>query len=375
MAYKIYLSTNDESQYLIAVQRALYDINESVISSPNHQNHENAQQLIRQSDIFLGLYGTDYGTVPTGETASYTELDYQFAIANEKPVLLFMMEGANKSEDERQKSFLEHLMQQHVLTKFRDEIDLEAKVKIAIDNYNRTKKLRRLLPPEPKFRDKSTRPQAPARREEKTAADLSDEELESLVSRSLGMAQDDIEQIVRRALEIHSASQQQEQAKVVQDHDNRITVSPLWGEPIRRSQFNSDIFMIMPFREQYNAIYTNIIQPVSAELNLTIKRGDEFSSTRGSIMQEVWAALNACRLVLVETTEINANVYYELGIAHTLGKPAILLTQTREVEKLPFDLRHLRFVVYDDHEAGHADFEQRLRQSIIWLLNDLEEGE
>ena len=70
---------------------------------------------------------------------------------------------------------------------------------------------------------------------------------------------------------------------------------------------------------------------------------------------------------------INANVYYELGISHTLGKPTILLTQTKEVEELPFDIRGLRFIVYEDSIVGSQALEQQLRKTIIWLMNDLEE--
>lgn len=379
MPHKIYVSTNDDSQcrqYLSVVQRALFNLNELAISSVNSQNHAQSQNMIRQSDIFLAIYGSDYDTVPTGETASHIELEYQFATAAEKPMILFMMADARDTEDERQKAFLEYLMQQHVINSFTDEVDLEAKVKVAIDNYSRTKNLRRLLPTKLKFLEQKSPPAPPfSRDEEKPASDISDEALQNLVDRALGMSQDDLEKIVRRALEIHDATLQQKETQIIENYDNKITVCPLWGEPIRRSQFDSDIFMIMPFREQYTALYTNVIQSVTAQLNLTIKRGDDFFSTSGSIMQEVWAALYACRLVIVETSEINANVYYELGIAHTLGKPAILLTQTKEVKELPFDLRHLRFIVYEDSIEGSVKLEKHLRQSIIWLLNDLEEGE
>jgi hypothetical protein len=110
---------------------------------------------------------------------------------------------------------------------------------------------------------------------------------------------------------------------------------------------------------------------VVSELNLTIKRGDDFASLSGSIINEIWAALNACHLVIVETTEVNANVYYELGIAHTLGKPAILLTQEKEVQKLPFDIRHLRFIVYENTIPGGEKLEADLKKAIIWIMNDL----
>lgn len=381
MANKVYVSTNDDTEcrkYLAVVQRALFSLNESVMTSVNSQSHETSKQTIRDSDVFLGLYGTDYGTIPKGETASHIELEYQFAMASEIPVLLFIMGGAKETDDERQKAFIEHLMQQHVITSFKDEQDLEAKVKMAMGTFSTTKKFRRLIPPPNSFRD-SGLPSLPTFRSqdasEGESEGLTEEEFAEYVSKGLEFAEGEIERIIRRALELHSASQQQEQAQLLEDYDGKITVNPIWGEPLRRSQFDSDIFMIMPFREQYDAVYKQVIQPVVSELNLTIKRGDEFSSTQGSIMNEVWAALNACRVVIVETTEVNANVYYELGIAHTLGKPAILLTQMKEVEKLPFDIRHLRFIVYENTIEGSAKLEADLKKSIIWLLNDLEEGE
>src|SRR5690606_36715130 len=133
--------------------------------------------------------------------------------------------------------------------------------------------------------------------------------LNAYVERTDSVAEDDIEKIVRPALEHHSAQEQLEKEDVIQAMDGKTTVEPIWGEPLRRSQFQSDIFMIMPFRERFDAVYEGIIRPMAAELNLTIKCGDDFTSTEGSIIREFWAALNACRLVLVETTEVNANVY------------------------------------------------------------------
>jgi len=377
MVYKIYISTHQHNEmYLAAVQRALFSINELALSAVTAQDipvlgnkrHMTAKTMIRESEVFIGLYDATYGSIPTGETQSHEEIEYQMAIELEKPALVFILQGSLQQADERQAEFLNHIITRQVVIYFEDATDLVAKVKIAIDKYRATKPHRRkLVPPPPSFTEGL--PPLPTR----TPPDnMSEEEFEDWVNQALTIAQNEIQQIVRRALELHTAQQQVNEPNL-EDLDNKITVSPLWGEPIRRSQFQSDIFMVMPFREEYTAVFENVIRPVTAELNLTIKRGDEFNSTRASIMQEVWAALNACKLVIVETSAINANVYYELGIAHTLGKPTILLTQTKNVEDLPFDIRHLRFLVYEDTIEGSADLEKRLRNSIIWLLNDLEE--
>lgn len=375
MVYKIYISTSDDnSDYLNAIQQALYSINELALSANNAQQvstlsnnrQSTAKMMIRESEVFVGLYDGDYGTTPKGATQSHEELEYQFATQHGKSMLIFIRENSLETADERQKMFLEHVMKRNVVTMYSDAEDLIAKAKVALDNYHQTKPHRRVLqPPSLSFRD--TLPSI-----QQSQAEDSEDDVDAKIQRALSLANDDIEQIIRRALELHDAKHNIN-AKPNEDFDNKITVSPLWGEPLRRSQFQSDIFMVMPFRDKYNAIFENVIRPVTADLNLTIKRGDEFSSTRGSIMQEVWAALNACKLVIVETTEINANVYYELGIAHTLGKPAILLSQTKEVEDLPFDIRHLRFLVYEDTVEGGKTLEKNLKNSIIWLLNDIDE--
>lgn len=372
MVYKIYISTNDDNtEYLTAMQLALFSINEVALSAVGigdipilgNKRHDAAKNMIQESEVFIGLYDATYGKIPDGERFSHEEIEYQFAVELNKSMLIFVMDSASETADERQQAFLNYVMQHNVITTYTSAEDLVDKVKVALDNYRQTKQHRRTLrPPTTTFRDR-----LPSISQSQTEEDFATQ-----VEQAIALATADLEQIVRRALELHDA-QSNVSAKPSEEYDNLITVAPLWGEPLRRSQFQSDIFMVMPFREKYNAIFENVIRPVTADLNLTIKRGDEFNSTRGSIMQEVWAALNACKLVIVETTEINANVYYELGIAHTLGKPAILLSQTKEVEALPFDLRHLRFLVYEDTVEGGKALEASLRQSIIWLMNDIEE--
>jgi len=379
MVYKIYISSRDDNdEYLVATQRALFSINEIAISAAmtddipvlGEKRQAAARMMIREARVFVGLYDANYGSVPEGETRSHEELEYQYAIDMNKSMLIFVMDDAIHNADDRQKQFLEHIMKNHVVTTFSDAEDLAAKIKVALASYRETEKHRRTLrPPVSSFRESlPSLPGQPSQEQEQE----SEEDFEEQVARAIEIAESNLEQIVRRALELHDA-QRQVVNEPGEDYDNKITVQPLWGEPIRRSQFQSDIFMVMPFREKYNAVFEQVIRPVAAGLNLTIKRGDEFTSTRGSIMQEVWAALNACKLVIVETTEINANVYYELGIAHTLGKPVILITQTKEVEELPFDVRHLRFLVYEDTADGMKALDAMLKKSIIWLMNDIQE--
>lgn len=385
MTYKIYISTTDDADSLRLVsiiKRALFNINEFPIAivdildrdeTPN--TIEDGKHFIDQSDIFIGLYGKSYGDVPSGDTQSRTEQEYFYAVSQKKTILIFTPEKVRDEADDRQHMFLQHIMERHIVNQFNDEAELSAKVTLSVAAYKQSMSNRqptRLRPgAQMNFGDKTL----------PIAVEKDTDEVEAWVNRALEIAQDDIEHIVRRALELHHAQTQMQEREISQglyvedERDGLVLARPIWGEPLRRSQFQSDIFMVMPFRERFDAIYHNVIRPVVADLNLMMKRGDDFSSTRGSIIAEVWAAIYGCKVVIVETTEINANVYYELGMAHMLGKPTILLTQTKAVDQLPFDIRHLRFIVYEDSITGGEKLEQDLRKSIVWILNDLKEQE
>jgi len=377
MPYKIYISAStspERNQHVAIIKRALLSINEIPITiadlaaEQDAYTIDTAKPFIDQSDIFIGVYGKSYDAAEQGDAQSLAEQEYHYAVSRDKTIFVFMPEDLYGVADERQQLFLKHIMERHVVTQFTDDVDLAAKVKLAIANHKAASKTVQLRPSaEMGFNVDRQQPAI--------------DNFESLVNRAVSIAQDEIEQIVRRAIELHEAQTQLQKREpvtgaYVEDlRDGQVLARPIWGEPLRRSQFQSDIFMMMPFRERFNAIYNNVIRPVTADLNLTIKRGDDFTTTQGAIITEVWAAIYNCKVVIAETTEINANVYYELGIAHMLGKPAILMTQTKEVEQLPFDIRHLRFLVYEDSVAGSEELTKDLRQSLVWILNDLKEQE
>ena len=395
MPYKVFLSANDDAlsqQYIDIVRSALFRMNEFPIlpvaltdsGTLLQDRWEVARRLIQDANIFVGIYTGVIGPVPPGHNESYLELEYRLSQEFELSCFLFMPATLPQTDD-RFKAFRQVLEREHVLTFFKDEPDLAAKIVLAMGSYRQVQRQPTLLrPPSQPFQPAPPGSSGPAAapgidsigaaasRETATVSSQPvSQPLPELINQVLALATDDIEVIIRRALELHDAQ------KAVQDQampDGWMRVNPIFGEPLAQSQFQSDIFMIMPFRPQYDGIYQNVIRPICSSLNLTIKRGDDFASVTGSIINEIWAALNACRLVIVETSEVNANVYYELGIAHTLGKPAVLLTQEREPQKLPFYLRHMRFVVYDNTIPGGEQLEKDLRKAIVWLLNDLEEN-
>lgn len=147
-------------------------------------------------------------------------------------------------------------------------------------------------------------------------------------------------------------------------------ISPNWREEITTlsdsqfgippidSQYEADVFMVMPFKDKIREeVYRDHVAKRIMGLDLTIKRGDDFFS-QNSIMQDIWGAINAADIIIADCTGRNPNVFYELGIAHTLGKRTIMITENED--DIPFDLRHLRYVKYEFTPRGMSNFETDL---------------
>ena len=148
-------------------------------------------------------------------------------------------------------------------------------------------------------------------------------------------------------------------------------VSPATLERSSRSQDASPLltsssnlcFVMMPFRPETDALYRNLIKPAVERLGLTALRADEMAAP-GSITEQIRVAIQQSRLCVADVSGRNPNVLYEVGIAHTLGKPTVLLTQ--DVGDVPFDLRVIRHIVYglDALEAARSSLERSI-QSIL----------
>lgn len=143
--------------------------------------------------------------------------------------------------------------------------------------------------------------------------------------------------------------------------ESSMVSSPIFGLPSTRFQ-KADIFMVMPFLEKLKPVYEDHIRNVAGKLGASIARGDDFF-TSSSIVADVWNAITSCKIVIAECTGRNPNVFYEIGIAHTIGKPVILISQNKD--DIPFDVRHIRSIFYEYTPRGMSEFEQILTKTLI----------
>jgi hypothetical protein len=100
----------------------------------------------------------------------------------------------------------------------------------------------------------------------------------------------------------------------------------------------------MPFGGWLDDYYTSIYCPAIEAAGLEPHRADDLF-TPSTITNDIWAYTKKAKVVLADLTGKNPNVFYELGLAHALGRPAILISES--LEDIPFDLRALRIILYD----------------------------
>jgi hypothetical protein len=139
-------------------------------------------------------------------------------------------------------------------------------------------------------------------------------------------------------------------------------------EPPHQVTILSDVFVLMPFKAEFKPVYDDHITKVTDTLNLSAVRGDDFF-TAHSIITDIWSAICSARIIIADCTGRNTNVFYELGLAHAVGKPVILITQYPE--DVPFDIKHLRFIHYEFTPRGMKEFEATLANTITQVLDSL----
>lgn len=92
------------------------------------------------------------------------------------------------------------------------------------------------------------------------------------------------------------------------------------------------IFVIMPFKEPYDTLYREVIKPVSDDAGFEIVRVDEIHGP-GIILTDIQQQIEQAHAVVAEISTHNPNVFYELGYAHALRKPAVILVRREEGRK------------------------------------------
>jgi len=129
-------------------------------------------------------------------------------------------------------------------------------------------------------------------------------------------------------------------------------------------------FVIMPFTktvdtrdEKYWDSFFNVLRRIMEEKNFTCERSEVGPY---KLFSNIVKNIETSDIVIAVLTDFNANVWYELGIRHTLKKGTIMLLQ--EGQKAPFDISDFGIIFYKDTIA----LEEYIKKPIEEYLDKLD---
>ncbi len=144
------------------------------------------------------------------------------------------------------------------------------------------------------------------------------------------------------------------------DGGRRIVFSPMAFKVPGEAPNLNLISVMMPFDASMGAVYCTIKAAATAT-DHECKRADDIWDD-STVIQDVFSLIFQSYIVVCDFTGKNPNVFYEAGIAHTLGKHVVPITQY--AEDIPFDLRHHRYAQYLNNAEGREVLQQQLEERL-----------
>jgi len=285
---------------------------------------------VKEASYFILLLGWRYGYVPDGGEKSLIELEFDTAVEAGIPRFCFTIDDKHPVSPryvetgagaEKLRRFKAKVEETHVVTRFSTPDDLARELILIISVLNRPM-------------GEATQALAewePLRRENRKYRD-------EIV-------------VLREIVAFHKAKL-----------DGLVPAVPVW----RTRNFEPDstlCFVLMPFSDQFFLNYEEAIRPALEAAGLRGVHAGEIFGTR-EIMEDIWESICTARIIIADVTGRNPNVFYELGIAHTMGKECVVITQSST--DVPFDITSRRYINYDP--TKRVALKERLAKTLKSIL-------
>lgn len=138
---------------------------------------------------------------------------------------------------------------------------------------------------------------------------------------------------------------------------------------------NKKVFIITPIGNENSSInleargLIETIKPVLEEKSFDIDNPMD-SQKPGSISQHIISEIVHDDLVVVNLTDQNPNVMYELAIRHSANKPLIIFIREDQLDSIPFDIKDQRVIPYVNQLYGANQLQSKTRGMIDLALKD-----
>ena len=150
------------------------------------------------------------------------------------------------------------------------------------------------------------------------------------------------------------------------DAIQQITFTPSVFKIPKKPTNSKLISVMMPYSSAYRGTY-EAIKKVANYLELECLRADDLWEN-STFIQDIFDLIFCSRIVIVDFSERNPNVMYETGIAHTLGKVVIPITQS--MNDIPSDLGHHRALKYLPNDEGYRNLSNELYKRIKTIMDE-----
>jgi ATP-dependent Clp protease ATP-binding subunit ClpC len=124
-------------------------------------------------------------------------------------------------------------------------------------------------------------------------------------------------------------------------------------------------FVLLPHNEESDAVFDAAIRPAFEENQLEVSKADDIYCP-GFILGQVYEQICTVELIVADVSGANPNVIFELGIC--LGHHRCPIILVRNHEDLPFNLRSLRYIKYENSVSGMRTLRESLSLAIREFL-------
>lgn len=107
------------------------------------------------------------------------------------------------------------------------------------------------------------------------------------------------------------------------------------------------VFMIMPFNNDATKVYLNCKETIES-MGLVLKKSDD-EYVIDDLLRYIIKLILSSEYIIANLDGKNPNVFYELGIAHSLGKKTILISSFSPSE-IPFNVSNRNIIFYKDSD-------------------------
>lgn len=145
----------------------------------------------------------------------------------------------------------------------------------------------------------------------------------------------------------------------------------LFGDSVKMR----DCFIICPIgddgsdiRSRSDKLLRHVFDPVLSEMKYRAVRADKIPKA-GLITSQIINMVIESPLVIADLTDGNPNVFYELAIRHSTGKPFVQIIHKHS--KIPFDIAGVRTIVIDLTDPDSID---SAKESLRLQITEFDKG-